>query len=33
VIGTWVKVRQRIVVERGVWRPLRQKNRKMRPGH
>jgi len=33
VIGTWVKVQQRIVVERGVWRPLRQKNRQMRPGH
>jgi hypothetical protein len=25
VIGTWVKVQQRIVVERGVWCPLRQR--------
>ena len=33
VIGTWVKVQQRIVVERRVWRPLPQRNRKMRPGH
>jgi hypothetical protein len=32
-IGTWVKVLQRIVVERGVWRPLRQRNRQMRSGH